>query len=131
MIIGKIINIIDQYAVVIDKGEIDGVSVGMKFKIFEYGDMIKDVSTNQDIEKIELTKDVIRVITTQEKISICETAETVTTAPWNPYRASPIAGLIVESKKTLNIDNSDVSNIKYKSDNPISIGDYVREILTK
>lgn len=72
---GKVIKILDDQRVVVDIGYEQGIKKDMKFFIFEYGEEIRDPTTNEIIDKIERIKHKIKVTHIQEKFSIMKSNE--------------------------------------------------------
>ncbi len=73
---GKVAEIIDEYSLVINKGEIDGVSSGMEFIVYLEGETIIDPETNDDLGYLEIVKARLKVTHIQEKFCIVRTFET-------------------------------------------------------
>ncbi|MFH1327632.1 MAG: hypothetical protein ABIH76_02080 [Candidatus Bathyarchaeota archaeon] len=69
---GKIARILTPHSVVITVGRIHGAREGMKFIIYEEGEMITDPDTFAEIERLELVKGRVEVTNVQEKVSIAE-----------------------------------------------------------
>jgi len=72
MLTGYVLKILSPSKVLINLGKEQGVKKGMRFVIYEEGDMITDPKTGKGIEKLELVKGEIEVIHVQQKISIAE-----------------------------------------------------------
>lgn len=73
-IIGKIVRIISDHEVVIDKGLADGVRYNMEFVIYEEGDPVIDPSTREALDRIEIVKERVYVTHLQTRICIAEPA---------------------------------------------------------
>jgi len=76
MLKGYVVKVLSPYKIVINLGREQGVKRGMKFIIYEEGDMIRDPKNGKGIEKLELVKGEVEVIHVQEKISIAASFET-------------------------------------------------------
>lgn len=72
MLKGKIVKFISQTKVLINIGSQQGVKTGMRFIIYDEGEMINDPTTNQPLERLELVKAEFEIIQVQQKISIGE-----------------------------------------------------------
>jgi len=72
---GKVIKIIDDYKLVINKGSKDGVKNLHKFIILEKGEELFDPDTSESLGYLEIPKLKMKVIHVQEKISILESDE--------------------------------------------------------
>lgn len=66
---GHILKVLSPYKVLINLGRQHGVKRGMKFIIYEEGDMIYDPKSGKPVEKLELVKGEVEVIHVQEKMS--------------------------------------------------------------
>jgi hypothetical protein len=72
-IIGKIVRILSEHEVVINKGLVDGVKYNMEFVIYEEGDPIVDPHTREVLDRIEIVKDRVYVTHLQSRICITST----------------------------------------------------------
>jgi hypothetical protein len=73
---GRIVRILSDTEVVINKGLTDGVKYSMEFVIYEEADPVVDPLTREVLARIELVKDRVYVMHIQDRICIAETA------PW-------------------------------------------------
>jgi hypothetical protein len=121
---GKILKILSSYSVVISLGREQGVKRGMRFIIYEEGEMIKDPETKADIEKLELVKGEVEITAVQEKISIAESFKTVKRV-YDPLNISYIypREVIDKEKKALTEEK-----IEEPSSPKVKVGDLVRQI---
>jgi hypothetical protein len=69
MIVGKVAQIIDESLIVLNVGSNNGVSVGMRFSVFEEGEKVLDPSTGVALENVEHVKGTIEIVHVQEKIA--------------------------------------------------------------
>ena len=67
---GRVVKVLDEFKVVINKGAEDGVKEGMVFYIFEYGEDIIDPFTNENLGKLEVLKGKASVEHVQDKMAI-------------------------------------------------------------
>lgn len=118
----KVVNIIDKYSLIINYGKVDGATVGQKIRVFEKGTPIYDGENflgNLDIIKVDL-----EVVTIYDNFSICKHIEKIVK---NPFMTFSLEQTYYESQK-LNVEEKDFSNLKYKTNAPIKIGDLVKII---
>lgn len=121
---GKILKILSSYSVVISLGREQGVKRGMRFIIYEEGEMIKDPETKAEIEKLELVKGEVEITAVQEKISIAESFKTVKRV-YDPLNISFMypREVIDKEKKALTEEK-----IEEPSSPKVKVGDLVRQI---
>lgn len=72
----KVASIIDNYRVVINKGEVDGIRIGQRFLILAIGDEIVDPDTKESLGRIEIIKGKAKVTHIQERMATLETTDT-------------------------------------------------------
>lgn len=73
---GHILKVLSPYKVLISLGRQQGVRKGMKFVIYEEGEMIHDPRSRKPVEKLELVKGEVEVIYVQERMSTAASFET-------------------------------------------------------
>lgn len=73
-IIGKIVRILSEHEVVINKGLANGVKYNMEFVIYEEGDPVLDPQTREALDRIEIVKDRVYVTHLQSRICIASTS---------------------------------------------------------
>lgn len=73
---GHVLKVLSPYKVLINLGRQHGVGKGMKFIIYEEGDMIYDPKSGKPVEKLELVKGEVEVVHVQEKMSAAASFET-------------------------------------------------------
>ena len=66
---GKVIKVVDQYTIVINKGSGDGILMGHKFAVVEIGEILRDPDTNEELEALEIVKGKVEVTHLQDKIA--------------------------------------------------------------
>lgn len=71
----RIVKIIDQFKVVINKGRKDGITDYMTFLIYENGDKIIDPLTNKDLGTLEITKGKAVPVHIQDHMTTLESDE--------------------------------------------------------
>jgi len=121
---GLIVAILSPYKVVINLGKANNVKVGMKFVIYEEGDMIKDPDGNE-LEKLELTKGIVEVTHIQEKISIAESfkVEKRIYNPLNVFAEYMTREIVTTEKIPLTKET-----IEEPKPSAVKVGDLVRQI---
>lgn len=73
----KVIKIVDEYKIAINKGSFDGVSKNDKFIIFKKGEELFDPDTNESLGFLEIPKLKMKVFNIQEKMTLLESSETI------------------------------------------------------
>jgi hypothetical protein len=71
---GYVLKVLSQYKVLISLGRKDGVFRGMRFVIYEEGDMVNDPKSGKPIERLELVKGTVEITHVQERMSIAESS---------------------------------------------------------
>lgn len=101
-----VVKLIDDYRVVLNKGQKDGLSEGDEFIIYELGEEITDPLTNESLGRIEIIKGKGKVTHLQERLATVTSTNRYTKKvrregrPTFPY----FAGGIVEIKDEDGID---------------------------
>jgi len=121
---GQVVKVLSPYKILINLGRINNVKKGMKFLIYEEGEMIKDPTTGEDLEKLELVKGYVEVTNVQEKISLAESFETEKRI-YRPYDWSLALPreITVTEKKALTQEE-----IEEPKPSPVKEGDLVRRM---
>jgi myosin-crossreactive antigen len=73
----KVIKIVDEYKIAINKGSIDGVNKNNKFIIFKKGEELFDPDTEESLGFLEIPKLKMKVFNIQEKMTLLESDETI------------------------------------------------------
>ncbi len=71
----KVVKIIDEYRIVFNRGERDGINLNERYLVFEIGEEIFDPDTGESLGRIEIIKGKGKVTHIQEKMSTLETYE--------------------------------------------------------
>ena len=71
----KVVKVIDDFRVVINKGMNDGVSEGLKFLIYEAGEELFDPDTAESLGRLEVVKGQGKAHHVQEKLSVIRSSE--------------------------------------------------------
>ena len=76
----KVIRILDEYTVVINKGADDGITLGMRFLIYEIDPVdLTDPDTKENLGKLEIVKGLGKIIHIQNKIATLQSDKYITT----------------------------------------------------
>ncbi len=73
----KVLKIVDEYKIAINKGSDDGIKKGDKFVIFEKGEELFDPDSNDSLGFLEIPKLKMSVFNIQAKITLLESDETI------------------------------------------------------
>lgn len=132
MLRGKIAKILSQTKIVINIGNKQGVKIGMKFVIYDEGEMIFDPEDNQPIEKIELVKGNFEITQVQEKTSIGESYKIETKYFPGLYESleamASFGGKYVENTKVSVPLTKAIILEEVKEPTQLKVGDLVRSI---
>src|SRR5690554_8105624 len=71
----RIVKIVDQFQIVINKGSKDGIVDYMNFLVYEEGEEIIDPETNENLGILEIAKGKLRVKHIQENLTTLESDE--------------------------------------------------------
>ncbi|MHC4196864.1 MAG: hypothetical protein ACYSRP_02990 [Planctomycetota bacterium] len=132
---GKIARILDEYNVVINVGQKQGVHVGMPFVIFAATeDEVKDPATGEALGKLETVKGYVSAVHVQDGLSICAVERAEKGVVGGESKSQTLSGaMMAESlgyrsggENRLNVNPSQVSGLA--GGGPVSIGDGVRSI---
>lgn len=72
---GKVVNTIDKFTIVMNRGESHGVKAGDKFLVVGLGEVIVDPDTKEELERLEIVRGKVIVTHPQEKISTLRSCE--------------------------------------------------------
>ena len=134
---GKIVKILDEYRVVINKGSRDGVAANTSFVIFSVSaEEINDPETGENLGQLELVKGYVNAIHIQDRVTICTSVkmkgkednktETTTQTLSGAMMAECMAKGEIDDTEKLDVNISQVSGIPQRG--TISIGDSVRSL---
>ena len=68
---GQIASIVDESALIINRGAKQGVKAGMRFAVFAEVEDVKDPDSGETLGKWELVKGVVAAAHVQEKMTVC------------------------------------------------------------
>ncbi len=96
---GKVISIIDDYRIVINKGLDDGVTMQAKFLVYRLGNNMVDPDTGENLGVLEIVCGEGKPEHIQEKITTLRTSKTIIKKS-KTIKKSPYGGLFGESEET-------------------------------
>jgi len=125
---GKVVKIMDEYTVVINRGSEHSVEEDMRFVIYEPGDEIKDPDTDKSLGKFEHVKAKVEVTNVSEKFSTAKTYETHTmTMPALQEAIVRVTGQTMRNE--LPLDEETRAGLPERKKTLVKIGDLVRQVL--
>lgn len=71
----KVIKVVDEYQIVINRGSENGVTLGTRFLIFGGGEELTDPDTGENLGMLELVRGKARVVHVQGKICTLDSDE--------------------------------------------------------
>ncbi|MCR9234556.1 MAG: hypothetical protein NXI29_26470 [bacterium] len=90
----KVVKVLDEYSIVINRGKLSGVSFKNKFIIIEIGEEIKDPDTGEVLERLEIVKGIVKPKHIQDRISTLVSCETkIEPTRKQVTKSSPFKGL--------------------------------------
>lgn len=127
---GKIVRILSDREVVIDKGSANGVKYSMEFVIYEEADPVVDPKSREILARIDLVKNRVYVTHIQERICIAETAPSglgtgSAVAQGGPVLSQERDGKSLQPK--LDVDPGDIMPPRDVS-HRVRVGDKVRSV---
>lgn len=128
----KIVQILNEYSVVINGGFNDGIKRGQLFQIYNIGDEVFDPDTKLSLGTRDNIKAEVIAIEVSEKLTVCENrtnTSVINKYLWEEHTsfAQTIDTLSKRIPTPLQIDPSQVTK-STKYDKTIRIGDLVRPI---
>ena len=117
----NVIDIINIYSIVINYGFSSGAEEGQEVRIFSRGKEMFDLN-KKSLGFVEMIKDELEIVKVFDYFSICEKIEI---KERNILQPMPFIRK-ERIKKPLNVDDSNFSEIKYKDNTPIKIGDFAK-----
>ena len=134
---GKIVKILDECQIVINKGCRDGVIVNSSFVIFSISsEEINDPETGENLGKLEIVKGYVNAFHIQDRVTICTSVkiqgkednktEPATQTLSGAMMVECMTKGEIEDTEKLNVNISQVSGIPQRG--TISIGDSVRSL---
>ena len=100
IITGKVIKVIDEYRVVINKGSESGITKNDRFLIYRLGQELTDPDTNENLGVLELVCGEGVPEHIQEKITTLRTAKTQVKKTKTVVKHSPLSGYWGNTEET-------------------------------
>ena len=122
----QVINIIDDFTLIIDYGSKNGAKVGEKLIVCIEGEEIKDLN-GKELGILDIFKEDIEIIRVYENFSLCKHFEYETRKKYLLPRTLSENG-IIKKISPMKVAKEEITNIKYESDDPIKKGDLVKII---
>lgn len=116
----KVIRIIDDKTIMINYGQRNGAKSGEKIRVFQKGEDIYE--NNIFLGTLDVIKEDLEIIAVYSAFSLCQK---ITSKQVNPYQLLEPYRNVTKIEK-LNVEKSEIENLKYKSDEPIKNGDLVK-----
>lgn len=120
--VANVIRIIDNRTLLVNAGT-NMLRVGQRVQVYEVGQEITDLDGTV-LSRYFFIKDELEVIQVEDSYSVCQKTEKIVKT-YNPFALSPL----LETKKTeyipLNIDTSDIEELK-PNDPLVRVGDPIK-----
>lgn len=100
IIMGKVIEVIDDYKIVINKGSADGVHMGNRFLVYRLDKELFDPDTNESLGILELVCGEGKPEHIQERFTTLYTAKTVIKKTKTVTKSTPYGGLFGQTEET-------------------------------
>ena len=99
--IGQVIQALDEYRLVLNRGLNDGVRSGDRFLIFALGAELKDPETGEGLGRLEVVRGTGTVVHVQERMATIQSDAFETTSPRTIKRGPSIFGTeeVVEGRR--------------------------------
>ena len=130
---GKVAKILDEYSLIINVGQADGVTPESKFVVYAQGDEVTDPDTGESLGRWEVVKGHIAASHVQERLTVCKAVGKKPEAPQSdPTTHTLSAAMIADHMRTdragsaLNVNRSQIDGAPKVG--PISVGDSVRSV---
>ena len=122
----KVIEIIDEYSLLINYGSINGAIKGVDIRIISIGPEVTDPTTGEVLGTMDQIKAYLTITVVYDRFSICQRVkEKIVNSLLNPLSQLQIT---MREKSLLNVDEKDITHKKSPDDVVIRPGDIV-EIL--
>lgn len=126
----KVVKILDEYNLIINAGTKHGIKQNDEFQILDKkGSEVIDPDTQEVIGQLDLIKATVNVTELQEKMCICSSKHTVKiNSPFSAGLSSITDNLSFSEQEKLNVDLTQVTGGKRRSNEKIRLGDTARLI---
>ncbi len=122
----RVIEILDEYSILINYGRSDGADEDDKVRIKSIGPEVTDPVTKKKLGTLDSIKAILTIVYVYDEFSLCRNVVTLT----KNVLVSPLSQFQTSSKenKPIDIDKKDISGKRLPDNKTIKIGDIV-EIL--
>ena len=119
----RVIEILDEFSLIINYGENDGAEEGQRIRIISVGPEVIDPFSYEILGTLDSIKAILTIETVYDNFSICKKIESKTTN----ILMSPLSQFQTTTREVLplNIDKAEISLKKAPSDKVIKVGDIV------
>lgn len=124
----RVIEIIDEYTLIINYGLDAGAQQGENLRIFTVGEPVLDPMDKSSLGTLDIIKGTVEVVTPYPAFSICKKIIRHELSILNPLSN------LVQTKKSinkLNVSDEDLSHRKLPDISPIKVGDNVMILPTE
>jgi len=123
----RVIEILDEYSLIINYGTANGAEKGDVLRILEVGDAIIDPKTGKLLGTLDCIKETVSVEIPYENFSICRSSERENDFNFlSPLNDTLYSSVLKKQPKKLNVDSGDCSFKKVPEKSKIAIGDSVK-----
>lgn len=126
---GQVAKILDESALIINRGAREGVRAGMRFAVFVEVEDVPDPATGKSLGKWEMVKAEVVAAHVQESMAVCAAAPPAAAPQSDTYTLSASmveASLAGGGRTRLNVDRGQVSG--RPAAGPVRVGDRVRSL---
>lgn len=106
--IAKVISVLDEYRVVINKGALDGVTSEDVFLVYRLGDELFDPDTKESLGVLEIVCGEGKPEHIQEKITTLRTSKTQIRKTKTVKKTGPYGGLFGNTEETYDPEVTDI-----------------------
>ncbi|WP_371781726.1 hypothetical protein [Streptosporangium subroseum] len=130
---GKVAQILTKRELVINKGEVDGVELGMRFAILNTrGTDIRDPETGEMLGSVEIEKAVVKVVRVSERLSVARTFRTYRVAGGSLYANGTFDQLLRPPRTEIESLQTDERRLKDEldeSESYVKLGDPAVQVI--
>ena len=119
----RVIKIINENSLIISYGINKGAKEGEKVRIYTQGEDIVD-SDGNFLGTLDIIKENLEIVICYDQFSVCQKIIYETANPFKVINFDKT----VKNKKKLNVNLSDITPLKYETNEPIVIGDFAEII---
>ena len=126
---GQVAGIVDESALIINRGAKQGVKAGMRFAVFAEVEEVTDPDSGETLGKWELVKGVVAAAHVQEKMTVCAPIPPKAVKHDDTHTLSyemVAVSMAGHGEEKLNVDRAQMTG--RPAAGPIKVGDRVREV---